>query len=219
EEPEKLNEIAVKKLLETCAFLKHCRKDAATLLEPHWWSMVHVLAVFGDLGREKIHELSKPYLRYTEKETDQKIDEAKKAADKEIGPHTCTFIEQNLGFDCPKDCSAKKLDVKSPAGMAKRLASQEIHGIYLFKDRTGWHLNLPKLVDDLLSEYSFKTMRDNEECLIYKEGVYTSLGEAVIKEECEKRVPKKFMTSHSVNEVIGHIKRSTYVDRRKFIGH
>ncbi|GAI61178.1 unnamed protein product, partial [marine sediment metagenome] len=107
-------------------------------------------------------------------------------------------------------------DVKSPAGMAKRLASQEIHGIYLFKDRTGWHLNLPKLVDDLLSEYSFKTMRDNEECLIYKEGVYTSLGEAVIKEECEKRVPKKFMTSHSVNEVIGHIKRSTYVDRRKF---
>ncbi|GAI69590.1 unnamed protein product, partial [marine sediment metagenome] len=69
EEPDKLNKIAVKKLLETCAFLKHCRKNAAALPEPHWWSMVHVLAVFGDLGREKIHELSKSYTRYTEKET------------------------------------------------------------------------------------------------------------------------------------------------------
>ncbi len=216
EEPEKLNKTAVKKLLETCAFLRHCRKDAATLPEPHWWSMVHVLAVFGDLGREKIHELSKAYDKYTEKETEQKIEEALKAGEKEIGPHTCKFIEQDLGFGCPKDCPAKKLDVKSPAGMAKRLASQEIHGIYLYKDKTGWHLNLPKLVDDLLSEYSFKTMRDNEECLIYEDGIYMPLGEATIKEECEKRVPKKFITTHDVNEAIGHIKRSTYVDRRRF---
>jgi len=216
EEPEKLNKIAVKKLLETCAFLRHCRKDAATLLEPHWWSMVHVFAVFGDLGREKIHELSQPYQKYTEKETEQKIEEALKAGEKEIGPHTCKFIEQDLGFGCPKDCPAKKLDVKSPAGMAKRLASQEIHGIYLYKDKAGWHLNLPKLVDDLLSEYSFKTMRDNEECLIYEDGIYIPQGEAKIKEECEKRVPKKFMHTYDINEVIGHIKRSTYVKRTKF---
>ncbi|GAI60711.1 unnamed protein product, partial [marine sediment metagenome] len=178
--------------------------------------MVHILAVFGDLGREKIHELSKSYARYTERETNQKIEEAEKAAGKEIGPHTCAFIEQELGFDCPKDCPAKKLNVKSPAGMAKKLASQEIHGIYLYKDKTGWHLNLPKLADDLLIEYSFKTMRDNEECLIYEEGVYMPLGEATIKEECEKRVPKKFITQHDKNEIIAHIKHSTYVRRTEF---
>ena len=217
EEPDKLNETAVKKLLGTCRFIQHCWKDAKTLPEPHWWSMVHILAVFGDLGREKIHELSKTYPQYTEKETNQKIDEALKAGEKEIGPHTCKFIEQELGFGCPKDCPAKKLDVKSPAGMAKRLASREIHGIYLSKDKAGnWHLNLSKLVDALLSEYFFKTMRDNEECFIYEGGIYTPLGEATIKEECEKRVPKKFMHNSDINEIIGHIKRSTYVKRMKF---
>ena len=218
EELEKFNKTAVKKLLETCTFLKHCRKDAATLLEPHWWSMVHVLAVFGDLGREKIHELSQPYPGYTEKETNQKIDEAKKATDKEIGPHTCTFIERDLGFDCPKDCPAKKLEVKSPAGMAKRLASQEIHGVYLYKDKTGWHLNLPKLVDDLLSDHSFKTIFGivRDDILIYEDGVYTYNGEKVIREECEKRVPKKFMATHSVSEVKNHIARSTFTEREQF---
>ncbi|GAI74697.1 unnamed protein product, partial [marine sediment metagenome] len=93
---------------------------------------------------------------------------------------------------------------------------KEEYGIYLYHDKTGWHLDLPKLVNDLLAEYSFKTFRDNEECLIYEDGIYTSLGEPTIKEECEKRVPKKFMNTHSVNEVIGHIKRSTYVDRKLF---
>ena len=93
---------------------------------------------------------------------------------------------------------------------------QEEYGIYLYHDKTGWHLDISKLVDDLLAEYSFKTLRDNEECLIYEDGVYTSLGEAKIREECERRVPKKFMNTHNVNETIGHIKRSTYVDRKKF---
>ncbi|GAI60377.1 unnamed protein product [marine sediment metagenome] len=217
EEPEKLNKIAAKKLLETCAFLKHCRKDAATLLEPHWWSMVHVLAVFGDLGREKIHELSQPYARYTEKETEQKIEEAEKAAGKEIGPHTCTFIEQELGFDCPRDCPAKKLDVKSPAGMAKKLASQEIHGIYLYKDKTGWHLNLRKLLGDLHSEYSFKTIFGivRDDILIYEDGVYNYNGEKVIREECETRVGVPIMTTHTVSEVKNHIARSTFTDRER----
>ncbi|GAJ03978.1 unnamed protein product, partial [marine sediment metagenome] len=31
-----------------------------------------------------------------------------------------------------------------------------------------------------------------------------------------KRVSKKFMTRHAVSEVIGHIERSTYTDRKKF---
>jgi len=68
----------------------------------------------------------------------------------------------------------------------------------------------------LLAQHAFKTLRDNEECLVYKNGVYIPLGEALIKEECEKRVPKKFMTRYAINEVIGHIKRGTYADRGQF---
>jgi P4 family phage/plasmid primase-like protien len=208
------DELAVKKLLEHCAFIQHCRDNAVTLPEPFWWSMVHCLSVFGEQGRKKIHELSKTYPGYSNEETNKKIKEAEKVANKDVGPHTCLFIEQG-GFVCPKDCLAKKLKVKAPAGLASILATQEIRGPYLYRDKQGWHSDIPKLVDDLLTEYSFKTMRDNEECLIY-EGIYTPLGEVRIREECESRVPKRFMTTHNVNEVIGHIKRSTYIDRKKF---
>jgi len=210
------DEVAAGKLLECCAFIQYCKDNAVTLPEPFWWSMAHCFAVFGEPGRKKIHELSMPYLGYSKEETDKKIKESIKAADKDVGPHTCLFIEQGLGFACPKDCQAKKLKVKAPAGLATILAVQELRSPYLYRDKAGWHLNIPKLVDDLLAEYTFKTMRDNEECFVYEDGIYVSSGEVTIKQECEKRVPKKFMTTHNVNEVIGHIKRSTYADRKGF---
>jgi len=212
----KFNRVAVEKLLESCAFIQHCRDDASTLAEPHWWSMIRILAVFSEPGKEKIHELSKPYPGYKEKETQQKIEEAYKAVNQGKSPHLCKSIEQELNFTCPENCLAKKLGLNSPAGLAFRLATQEEYGAYLYHDKQGWHLDIPKLVDDLLAEYSFKTLKDNEECLVYDDGIYVSSGEVTIKHECEKRVPKKFMTTHNVNEVIGHIKRSTYVDRKQF---
>ncbi|GAI22338.1 unnamed protein product, partial [marine sediment metagenome] len=104
---DEFNTLAIEKLMGSCGFMQHCRDDADALSEPHWWSMVHILAVLGNPGRERIHELSAPYYRYTEEETEQKIKEALKAADKEIGPHTCAFIGEDLGFACPEDCLAK----------------------------------------------------------------------------------------------------------------
>ncbi|GAI16793.1 unnamed protein product, partial [marine sediment metagenome] len=120
---DEFNTLAIEKLLESCFFVQHCRDNATSLSEPQWWSMVHILAVFGKPGRNKIHEFSQPYPRYTERETEQKIAEALKAGEKEIGPHTCLFIQQNLGFSCPDDCLAKKEGAKSPAGLAAKLAA------------------------------------------------------------------------------------------------
>jgi len=124
--PERFNEIAIKRLLENCAFIQHCAEDARTLPEPHWWSMISILVRFGEPGRQSIHERSQPYPEYTEEETDQKIKEALKAGDKEIGPHTCLFIEQTLGFACPEDCPARGKGVKSPAGLATKLAAPAV---------------------------------------------------------------------------------------------
>ncbi|MBA7688442.1 hypothetical protein ES703_96922 [subsurface metagenome] len=125
---EEVSELAVEKLLESCAFILHCRDDAATLPESHWWSMVRVLAVFDDPGRDKIHELSHPYGGYSVEETEQKIEEALKGGERGTGPspHTCAFIEQALGFDCPGDCPAKKLSYlsSSPADLAFKLVDQ-----------------------------------------------------------------------------------------------
>lgn len=122
ERSDKFNALAIDKLLESCPFIRHCRDTAATLSEPYWWSMVSILVVLGRPGRAKIHELSGPYPGYTEKETEQKIEEALKAGEKDIGPHTCSFIEKDLGFACPEGCIAKKRGLKSPAGLATRLA-------------------------------------------------------------------------------------------------
>jgi len=121
ERSDEFNELAIEKLLESCAFIQYCRDNATTLSEPWWWNMVHILAVFDERGKKKIHELSQPYPGYTEEETEQKIKEALKAAGKEVGPHTCLFIKQDLGFDCPESCQAKSLGVKSPAGLASIL--------------------------------------------------------------------------------------------------
>ena len=202
EQAGEFNLIATEKLPENCSFIKYCQDTAATLSEPYWWSMVHNLVVFGEPGREKIHELSKPYPKYSEKETEQKIKEAQKAVGKEVSPHSCIFIEHDLGFACPEDCLAKKAGIKSPAGLAFRLATQEQYGAYLYKDKQGWKLNLPKLVEDLLADFSFQTLKDNEECLLYNDGVYKPTAESIIKEECERRVPRKFINIHHVNEII-----------------
>lgn len=126
ERSDEFNRLAVENLLKSCGFIQYCRDNTTTLSEPWWWSMVHVLAVFGEPGREKIHELSAPYPRYTREETEQKIEEALKAGEKEIGPHTCLFIEQDLGFDCPENCQARSLGVKSAAGLAARLAAHKV---------------------------------------------------------------------------------------------
>jgi len=219
ERSDEFNALAVEKLLQNCPFIRYCRDNAITLPEPWWWSMVHILAVFGQPGRAKIHELSRPYRKYTEKETNLKIEEAEKAADREVGPHTCTFIEQELGFACPKDCPAKKLDVKSPAGLAKKLAGQEIRGPYIIWDKKGnAKVNVKGLIDDLMDEFVFKTIYGivKDDILVYQNGVYAFIGEKVIRQECEGRVGAPLLTTHLVNEIRDHIARRTFSDRAKF---
>ena len=215
ERSDEFNALAIEKLLESCAFIQYCRDNAAVLSEPWWWSMVHILAVFGELGREKIHKLSAPYPRYSEKETDQKIKETLKAASKEIGPHTCLFIEQDLGFDCPQACQAKALGVKSPAGLASILAAQELHGPYFYHDKNGnLKLDMETLTKDILNEFKFVTLSDTEEILVYDNGYWRYGGEEKIKAEAENRVGlSKLLTIHVINEIIGHIQRSTYTAR------
>ena len=119
---DEFNALAIEKLLENCPFMRHCEDEAGSLSEPHWWSMCDVLSFFGEPGKEKAHELSQPHPKYTREETDKKLEYAKVAADKSVGPHTCVHIEKDLGFACPEDCLAKKWGLKSPVVLASRLA-------------------------------------------------------------------------------------------------
>ncbi len=66
-----------------------------------------------------------------------------------------------------------------------------------------------------MNEYFFAMMRDNEDVYYYYgEGLYVSGGESIINGVCELMCPQ--IKIHELNEVIGHIKRRTYVYRSKF---
>jgi len=92
------------------SFIQYCRENATTLSEPLWYAMITNLIPFKG-GREKIHDLSRPYPDYSREETEAKINHALKDAP---GPHTVNYIEEH-GFRL-KDC--KEAGVNSPAGLA-----------------------------------------------------------------------------------------------------
>lgn len=66
--------------------------------------------------------------------------------------------------------------------------------------------------DDLIALYFFKTLRDTEEVIFYEEGYYHYEGEAIIRAVSE-RVFGEHLNSYHVNEILNHIRRSTYIKR------
>jgi putative DNA primase/helicase len=89
---------------------------------------------------------------------------------------------------------------------------------YVLLDEKGKKkLNLELLVMDLLHEFNFSTLLDTDEILIYHDGCWHLGGEAFIKSECQKRVGlDELLTEHKINEILGHIRRTTYTDRKTF---
>ena len=66
-----------------------------------------------------------------------------------------------------------------------------------------------------MKTYTFKTLKDVEIILYYREGKYCSGGEQLIKAELE-RLGGFSITTHLRTEVINHIKARTLVDRGEF---
>ncbi len=72
-----------------------------------------------------------------------------------------------------------------------------------------------KVAMDIIKKYHFRTMWDNEEIYYFDGRVYRPGGERIIKTEVERHL-KDFVTSHDINEIIGHVQRSTYFHREEF---
>lgn len=94
-----------------CDFIKHCKKNSKTLSEPLWHGMITNLALFKG-GTYRIHELSKEYKTYSEKETEEKISNFLKSG---AGPMTCETL-RDRGYTCPR--YGKTCYGKSPASLA-----------------------------------------------------------------------------------------------------
>jgi phage/plasmid primase, P4 family, C-terminal domain len=79
-------------IVDGCAWLRHCRDDAATLQEPEWYGMLGIVGRCAD-GEQIAHAWSTPYLRYNRDETTHKLQRALADA----GPRTCSTIRYDLG--------------------------------------------------------------------------------------------------------------------------
>lgn len=64
----------------------------------------------------------------------------------------------------------------------------------------------------LLRKHHILTFSDTSEIFIYIDGVYTSRGEEIIQKEIQQ-ILRNYCKLHLVNEIVGHIKRSTIVNR------
>lgn len=109
--PPQGKQAGLEAVLGRCAFMKHCRDNAATLSEHDWYSMITNLAVF-DGGEKAIHEMSAKYPRYNAAETQQKIEHFLQSNTK---PITCATIADK-GFQCPRRLDGS-CSCKAPAAM------------------------------------------------------------------------------------------------------
>jgi len=104
-------------IAERCAWIEHCRFGAATLPEAEWYGMVGVIARCED-GPATVHEWSRPYPGYSERETSDKIRHALEDA----GPITCWRVEQDFGPGWCVEC-AYHGKVKSPITLGRERQS------------------------------------------------------------------------------------------------
>ena len=67
------------RVLAGCPWIRHCKDDAASLPEPEWYRMLSIVGRCKD-GIHLAHELSRPYPKYSEIETSEKLKQATGAA-------------------------------------------------------------------------------------------------------------------------------------------
>jgi uncharacterized protein (DUF927 family) len=123
--------------LLNCGFIEYCWTNKETLSEPEWWAMVGVLMAFGDQAKPLVHLFSQGYAGYSEKETEDKINnwQAKKST------LSCSYLKKTI-HDCGKNCNVGSpvflwqrqhaLDVQSSSAF-----SLEEDGVYYHPDQEG----------------------------------------------------------------------------------
>jgi P4 family phage/plasmid primase-like protien len=74
--------------------------------------------------------------------------------------------------------------------------------------------DVAELTDQIMKEYTFKTMKDTKEIYYYDDNLYVNGGEWLIQEHAE--ILNSKVRTVQVNEVINHIRRRTGVDRNQF---
>ena len=107
-----------------------------------------------------------------------------------------------------------KLINKKKGVKGEHKITQEDECYAYMKEGSDEAINYKAFSDALIEKYHFKTFNDTEEILYYKDGYYHLGGAALVKNESE-RTFGELITVHGTNEILGHVIRSTYIDREE----
>jgi|Deesub1362A_J573_1020465.scaffolds.fasta_scaffold01902_8 putative DNA primase/helicase len=124
-------------------------------------------------------------------------------------------VKENLDNpDTPDTNTYSQPDSLSFCEQKEETLDMEVDLKDLFFDENGKFI-AKRLADEIMSQVQFVTLVDTEEVWYYSDGIFKPGGEAIIKALCQEYLGEKANT-HRVNEVIGHIQRSTYIERSEF---
>ncbi len=155
-----------------CDFIRHCKKNSKTLSEPLWHGMITNLALFKG-GAYRIHELSKDYKTYSEKETEEKISNFLKSG---AGPMTCETL-RDRGYPCER--YGKTCYGKSPASLAfKPLTVKDIRECIKF-------LRVSEVSNATNVDTALRFIED------YMYNIGVALGKSLIEEDLAKHLKIK----------------------------
>lgn len=112
----------IEPIVAGCAWMRHCRDDAAHLPEPEWYAALSIVGRCEN-GDALAHEWSAPYPGYSFEETSRKLKHALEAA----GPRSCRDIRSRFGEAYCKGCAFwNKVTGPLALGMrAKAIGRQE----------------------------------------------------------------------------------------------
>lgn len=127
---EQCNAGPVGLLVRNCSFIRYCGSNSEQLPEPEWHAMTNNMALAKD-GSKEIHQFSKPYSGYSYDETQKKIDRAIN----EPMPHTCSYIQDILGFS---ECPEGGCPVSAPIGWATSTIAIAMDTIKVFFQSSSW---------------------------------------------------------------------------------
>jgi putative DNA primase/helicase len=74
--------------------------------------------------------------------------------------------------------------------------------------------SIENVVTDIMTEFYFRTIKETDELLYYKDGVFVNYGEKFIEALAEQKLKKP--RTASVREVVNMIRRQTYTSREQF---
>ena len=73
-----------------------------------------------------------------------------------------------------------------------------------------------KVAKALLELFRIATLEETDDILFYSKGVYRPKAESLLTKQIESIVPSDAITTDLVKEVLGHVRRMTYVSRERF---